>query len=137
MRAVLLSQIALLDPKIAQTFNSRTGNYYFNPAIFGGIALLGGSTCTPCVTNPALRTYGSLPRNAFRGPSRTNLDLEVAKVTPLWGEKAKLEFRAEFFNILNSVQFRDPSTSITSGTFGQISTTYDPRIIQFGMKFTY
>jgi len=84
-----------------------------------------------------LRTYGSLPRNAFRGPSRTNLDLEVAKVTPLWGEKAKLEFRAEFFNILNSVQFRDPSTSITSGTFGQISTTYDPRIIQFGVKFTY
>lgn len=137
VRAVLLSPIALLDARTPNTFNSRTGNYYFNPATFGGIALLGGSTCNACVTNPALRTYGSLPRNAFRGPSRTNLDLEIAKVTPLFGEKLKMEFRAEFFNILNSVQFRDPNTSITSGTFGQISTTYDPRIIQFGLKFTY
>jgi len=58
-------------------------------------------------------------------------------MTPLWGERLKMEFRAEFFNILNSVQFRDPSTSITSGTFGLVSTTYDPRIIQFGLKFLY
>jgi hypothetical protein len=137
VRAVLLNQITLLDAKTPNTFNSRTGNYYFNPATFGGIALMGGSTCNACVTNPALRTYGSTPRNAFRGPSRTNLDLEIAKVTSIWREKAKVEFRAEFFNILNSVQFRDPSTSITSGTFGQISSTYDPRIIQFGLKLIY
>src|SRR5262249_59296791 len=117
VRAVLLSPITLLDPKIPNTFNSRTGNYYFNPATFGNIALLGGSTCNACVTDPSRRTYGSLPRNAFRGPSRTNLDLEVAKVTPLWGEKARLEFRAEFFNILNSVQFRDPSAIITIRPF--------------------
>jgi hypothetical protein len=137
VRAVLLSPIALLDAKTPQTFRSRFGNYYFDPGIFGDISLIGGSTCNACVTNPALRTYGSLPRNAFRGPSRTNFDLGLAKTTPLWGENAKLEFRAEFFNILNSVQFKDPSTSITSGTFGQISTTYDPRIIQFGIKFIY
>jgi hypothetical protein len=61
----------------------------------------------------------------------------MSKTTSLWGEKAKLEFKAEFFNIFNTVQFRDPSTSITGGTFGQISTTYDPRIIQFGLKFSY
>jgi hypothetical protein len=48
-----------------------------------------------------------------------------------------MEFRAEFFNVLNAAQFRDPSTSITGGTFGQINTTYDPRIIQFGLKFEY
>ena len=137
VRAQLLSPIVLFDPKVPQTLRSRFGNYYFDPSIFGGIALLGGSTCTPCVTNPALRTYGSLPRNAFRGPSRTNFDLGLGKSTPLWGEKARLEFRAEFFNILNTAQFRDPSTSITSGTFGQISTTFDPRIIQFAMKFIY
>ena len=137
VRANLTGTLSLFDPKLPQICNSRTGNYYFNPTIFAGIGTMGGSTCLPCVTNPALRTYGNFPRNAFRGPSRTNFDLEIGKVTPLWGEKAKLEFRAEFFNILNSVQFRDPSTSITSGTFGQISTTYDPRIIQFGLKFIY
>ena len=74
---------------------------------------------------------------AFRGPNRTNLDLAISKVTPLTGERLKMEFRAEFFNIFNTAQFRDPSTSITSGTFGQISTTYDPRIIQFAVKFSY
>jgi hypothetical protein len=136
VHANLTGPLALLDPHIGQTFRSRAGNYYFNPALFTQTGL-GGSTCTPCATNPAIRTYGSLPRNAFRGPSRTNLDLSIIKMTPLWGEKARMEFRAEFFNILNSVQFRDPSTSITGGTFGQINTTFDPRIIQFGVKFIY
>ena len=129
VRANLIGPLVLRDPRLP-------GNSYFDRTIFTQSGL-GGSTCLPCVTNPALRTYGSLPRNAFRGPSRTNLDLEVAKVTPLWGEKMKMEFRAEFFNIFNSVQFRDPNTSITSGTFGQISTTFDPRIIQFAVKFVY
>jgi len=136
VHANLTGPLVLLDPHIGQTINSRAGNYYFNPNLFTQSGL-GGSTCTACATNPAIRTYGALPRNAFRGPGRTNLDLSIIKVTPLWGEKAKMEFRAEFFNILNSVQFRDPSTSITGGTFGQINTTYDPRIIQFGLKFMY
>jgi len=136
VHANLTGPLTLLDPHNAATFNGRAGNYYFNPALFTN-SNLGGSTCNPCVTNPALRTYGSLPRNAFRGPGRTNLDFSIAKMTPLWGERLKMEFRAEFFNILNSVQFRDPSTSITSGTFGLVSTTYDPRIIQFGLKFLY
>jgi hypothetical protein len=129
VRANLIGPLVLRDPRLP-------GNLYFDPAIFTQSGL-GGSTCLPCVTNPAIRTYGSLPRNAFLGPSRTNLDLEIGKVTPLWGEKMRMEFRAEFFNILNSVQFRDPSTSITSGTFGRVSTTYDPRIIQFAVKFLY
>jgi outer membrane receptor protein involved in Fe transport len=130
--------ITTFDPHLSQTFNGRTGNFFFNPANFTN-ANLGGSTCLACVTNPALRTYGSLGRNAFRGPSRNNLDLAISKVTPIAGEDGRLrmEFRAEFFNILNSAQFRDPSTSITSGTFGQISTTFDPRIIQFAVKFSY
>jgi hypothetical protein len=136
VHANLTGPLTLLDPHNAATYNGRAGNYYFNPALFTN-SNLGGSTCNPCVTNPALRTYGSLPRNAFRGPGRTNLDFSIAKMTPLWGERLKMEFRAEFFNVLNSVQFRDPSTSITSGTFGLVSTTYDPRIIQFGLKFLY
>ncbi len=136
VHANLTGPLSFFDPKLAQTFNGRAGNYYFNPGLFTNTNL-GGSTCNACVTNPAIRTYGSLPRNAFRGPSRTNLDLGIVKITPLWGEKMKMEFRAEFFNLFNTAEFRDPSTSITSGTFGLISTTYDPRIIQFGVKFIY
>ena len=127
--------LTLFDPKVDQTFRGRMGNYYFNPENFS-TETLGGSTCTPCVTNPALRTYGSLGRNAFRGPSYTNFDLAVAKLTQIT-ERVNMEFRAEFFNLPNAVRFRDPNTTITSGTFGQISTTYDPRIIQFGLKLGF
>jgi hypothetical protein len=70
------------------------------------------------------------------GPGLFNADFAVFKNTRI-SERFNSQFRAEFFNILNSVQFRDPSTSIAGGTFGQINTTYDPRIIQFGLKFIY
>ena len=56
------------------------------------------------------------------------------------GERTKLEFRAEFFNVLNSVQFDDPTTAglnPNSSLFGQITTTADPRIIQFGLRLTF
>ncbi len=123
------------DPRLPQTFNSRTGNFYFDPANFSRVGL--SSTSLAAVTNPALRTYGTLPRNAFRGPSRTNVDFAVAKTTPLIGERLGLELRAEFFNIFNHAEFDNPNTNITSSTFGQITTTADPRIIQFAAKFIF
>jgi hypothetical protein len=48
-----------------------------------------------------------------------------------------MQFRAEFFNLFNHAQFREPDTSITSGTFGQISQTYDPRIIQLALRLAF
>jgi hypothetical protein len=52
-------------------------------------------------------------------------------------ERFHLQIRADFFNILNNAQFRDPDPSITSGTFGQISNTYGPRIIQLAARFQF
>ena len=84
------------------------------------------------LANPALATYGTLPRNFLRGPGFVNFDLAFSKTTRLIGERTKLELRAEFFNILNHANFKTPSTNINSGVFGQITATYDPRIIQAG-----
>lgn len=128
--------VALFDPKQSQTFNSRAGNYWFNPANFSRAGL--DATCTACATNPALRTYGTLPRNFFRGPSRTNFDFAVTKTTSILGEnRLGLEFRAEFFNIFNIAQFNNPTTGITSALFGQIIGTGDPRIIQFALRLKW
>lgn len=133
--------ITFNDPRLPQTLTNpttsgtRTGNFYFNPANFSRVGL--SSTSTASVTNPALRTYGTLPRNAFRGPSRTNVDFAVAKTTPLIGERLGLELRAEFFNVFNHAEFSNPDTNIVSSTFGQITTTADPRIIQFAAKFIF
>jgi len=129
------SGITTFDPKNPQTFRGRTGNYYFNPANFSNA---GFPTSAQAIADPKVRTYGTLPRNSLRGPGRSNFDLAIAKLTKISSEgRVSLEFRAEFFNILNHAEFDNPSTSITSGLFGQITTTADPRIIQFALRFNY
>jgi hypothetical protein len=148
--------LTVFDPHQVQTINGITGNFYFNPLAFSNSQV--GSSSDPCpapspscfpstaqvVANPALRTYGSVPRNFLRGPGRTNVDMTVAKVTALT-ERLKLEIRADAFNLFNHAEFANPSTNITSVNFGRITTTGDPgppidhheRILQLAARFTF
>ena len=48
-----------------------------------------------------------------------------------------MQFRWEVFNVVNHVNFNAPVSSLNSGTFGQILTAGDPRIMQFALKFTF
>ncbi len=93
-----------------------TGNFYFNPNSFSVVPLMnnpydqGGNPCFPNldpVNNSGDRTYG-YPRNVERGPHMFNLDIALAKTTAIT-ERFKLEFRAEFFNVLNHVEFASPT----------------------------
>ena len=135
VHANLVAPITYYDPHTTHSLNETSGNFYFTPSSFS-VAAFSAKGFDP-VANPAQRTYGTLGRNAFRGPSRFNTNISIAKTTPLIGERLKLEIHADFFNIFNNAQFGDPSTSITSGTFGQISTTGDPRIIQLAARITF
>jgi hypothetical protein len=74
----------------------------------------------------------------LRGPGQANLDLGIFKRFRL-GERRTLEFRTEFFNALNQVNFDLPGSSIsTPGTFGVISdTTAAPRVMQFALRFLF
>ena len=129
------SSITTFDPKAPSTFNGRTGNFYFDPANFS-VAAFSASTFDP-VANASQRTYGTLGRNAFRTPGRTNVDLALAKRTALFRERVHSELRLEAFNLFNHAQFREPSTTITSGLFGQITDTYAPRIVQIALRLTF
>jgi hypothetical protein len=127
--------IHTFDPHQLQTLNTIngpvTGNFWFDPNDF---------QLDPCIAagNCPLGFYGTFQRNSFRGPRRVNMDLALEKATNLVGERAKLIFRVEAFNILNHTEFRPPSaTSFTLGTFGQITRTYDPRILQLALKLTF
>lgn len=80
-------------------------------------------------------SYGS-GRNILRGPGRVNADMTLAKKTALT-EHTALELRADFFNLFNHTEFRNPSTNIDDKNFGQITSTYDPRIIQLAVRFTF
>ena len=59
--------------------------------------------------------------------------IKRTKVTELQA----IEFRGEFFNLLNHAQFNNPSGNIGSPNFGAITTTRDPRIIQFALKYLF
>ena len=76
--------------------------------------------------------YGTAPRNVLRGPGRTNLDLSLAKVTPLYRERITLELRVDAFNLFNHTQFQnlDNNAQDIGTTFGQVISAYDPRILQ-------
>jgi hypothetical protein len=112
------------DPHSQTAIAGTTANFMFDPTAF-----VDPDTDCGC-------GYG-VARNFFIGPHRTNVDLAIAKTTPLVGERLKMEFRTEFFNIFNTAQFKTVDTNISSNTFGQVTSTYDPRIIQFGVRFTF
>jgi Carboxypeptidase regulatory-like domain/TonB-dependent Receptor Plug Domain len=117
---LLTANVPLFDPRNKQVINSKTGSYYFSPLDFGTFADI----------NTNQNTYGTLGRNAIYGPGRFNADFSIVKVTPVSRERVTFEVRADFFNILNHAEFANPNLSITSGTFGQITSTAGPRIIQ-------
>jgi hypothetical protein len=52
-------------------------------------------------------------------------------------ERTRLDFRADFFNVLNHANWGGVTNSITSGTFGQITTFGSPRIIQGALKLYF
>jgi hypothetical protein len=126
VRANILAPIKLFDPHVYQPFRNRAGNYWFDPTIFQQIP-----NSTPGVGN-----FGTFGRNALRGPSQFNTNFLVSKVVRV-RESLNVEYRAEFFNMLNHAQFNTPSTSITSSLFGQISGTAPSRIIQMALRLQF
>jgi hypothetical protein len=131
------------DPRTVQTFTvngvQRTGHFFFDPSAFLLPACY-SSTAPPGTPGgcPA-PTYGNLQRNTFRGPGLTNFDLSLEKKTNLAGERVKLLFRAEFFNVLNHTEFLAPvgQVSARSTLIGQITSTKDPRIGQLALKLIF
>jgi hypothetical protein len=75
-------------------------------------------------------------RNAFRSPDFEQWDLAVDKNFFI-REGMKLQFRSEFFNVLNHTNFGIPNTRTTDTAFGTIRTTYPPRQIQFALKLVF
>ena len=131
------NSVGILNPKSFQTINGNAGNYYFNPGNFSNARLLNLDNIaqTDASQLPGY-TYGTLGRNSFRGPGATNVDLALAKKFKI-RERATLELRGDAFNVFNHTQFSNPDTSISDLTFGQISTTAAPRILQVALHLSF
>jgi hypothetical protein len=87
-------------------------------------------------TPPANAPFGDLGRNSFRAPNFDQWDFSTDKSFQVC-ECARLQFRAEFFNILNHTNFGIPNTSISSAAFGTIRTTFPSRQVQFALKLLF
>lgn len=93
---------------------------------------------------PVTGTYGNIGRNTLTGPGLSELDLSLRKNTAI-SERVNLQFRSEFFNILNRTNFGTPNpvvyssaSSTPSPTAGVITTTATTsRQIQFGLKLLF
>jgi hypothetical protein len=94
---------------------------------------------TSCFTYPGDYTFGNEPRVDANLTSAgvNNYDFAVMKSTSL-GERTNVQFRAEFFNIFNRVQFAPPVTQQGSSNFGEIlSQVNQPREIQFSLRVNF
>jgi hypothetical protein len=106
------------DPGVS----SRSLDQWFNPAAFAA---------------PRPYLYGNSAPNSLWGPGFNNWDLAVFKNTILH-ERLSLQFRSEFFNVLNHPNFDVPAANISARTtVGQIRSASDPRTIQFSLRLLF
>ncbi|HVB29274.1 MAG TPA: hypothetical protein VNG91_05620, partial [Terriglobia bacterium] len=117
---------------------------WFNPAVVTQPLM------SQLYSNGEAGMFGYMGRNVLTGPGRNNTDFGLMKDFSMpWfgGEHSTLQFRAESFNTFNHTQFRSIhagcSSSISFGQActqtgnGEVSAAYNPRLMQFGLKFSF
>jgi len=81
-------------------------------------------------------TFGNFGRDVAIGPGAINFDLAFSRTFHL-SERWQWEWRFEAFNVINHTNFNAPALSLSSSTFGVITSANDPRILQFAMKVKF
>jgi hypothetical protein len=115
------------------------------PASFAGVCQPAAASVEALIPNTCMNLYGNSGRNSLVGPGLVDLDFMLIKNTRIRkiSETFNVEFRAEFFNILNHPNFQPPLDNLTlfnqngtsvSGAGAIDATTTDPRQIQLALK---
>ena len=91
-------------------------------------------------TQPVPFTFGNLARTQpdIRSAGIGNWDLAFVKSTMLGGERFNLQFRGEFFNLFNRVQFGFPGQTLGTPQFGVVSSQVNqPRLLQLALRLKW
>ena len=130
---VSLTGEALDRPNVVAGVNSQphTLAAWFNPAAFAGSCALAAYAANPNCEAPG--TFGNAGRDIFHGPGSIQWDMAVSRIFPI-KERVRIEFRGDFFNIMNHANWNAPASAVNSATFAQITTFGTPRLIQLAMK---
>jgi hypothetical protein len=121
----------------------------FDISYFGCSKATGSLVCA----NPPTGRVGTSGRNQYYGPGLYNYDFTALKNFAMWGDRTRLTFRADFFNLFNHTNFANPVHSMSSASFGQITGTVGsatatsvgttagafggPRQIQLALRLTF
>jgi hypothetical protein len=124
-----------LNPAFTGPVVTGDPNQWFNPNAF---------------TPAPYGTYGNVGRGVYNGPGLAEVDLSVLKNIAV-SERINLQFRAEFFNLMNRINYASPNTTVftntntatapvytanpSAGLISGLATT--PRQIQFGLKLMF
>ena len=109
---------------------------FLNPAAFAQVTAPCGSNTNGCAE---VGTFGNIGRNAFRTPPFFQFDSQVSRIFPIH-ENLNLDLRLEAFNVLNHPDFGSPTATLSSSTFGQISSTASgnaARVFQGSAKIVF
>jgi hypothetical protein len=134
--AVRPNQIGAISyPKAATQFvNGNNTVQWFDPSAFA-INVISGS-------NPSTATFGNVRKNALRGPGRDNWNMALFKQIA-FTERLRSELRLEAYNVFNHTQFKGDvnnggiNTAIGGGDVGKITSAYDARTLQLGVKVIF
>jgi len=85
---------------------------------------------------PAFGFFGNAGVGTIRGPAENVWNWALYKTFPI-RERAKIQFRGEFFNIWNHPSFGNVDTSVGSGTYGQVTSALNPRILEFALRVSF
>ncbi|HWR16822.1 MAG TPA: TonB-dependent receptor [Terriglobales bacterium] len=91
---------------------------------------------TSAFQTPAPFTFGSARVASITGPGSVNVDFSIFKSIPI-SESLKLQFRSEFFNLLNHTNLGDPNTTFGTPQFGKIFGAGPSREIQFSLRLEF
>ncbi|PWU02086.1 MAG: hypothetical protein C5B51_21600 [Terriglobia bacterium] len=91
---------------------------------------------TSCLVQQNPIRYGTSGRAVITGPGMIGIDLSATK-NFAFGEKWRLQFRSELFNAVNHPNWVPPGKQLGTSAFGRITSAFDPRIIQFGLKLAF
>ena len=110
-----------LNQVLANVYGDKTVGNYLNPAAFAV---------------PATGTIGNMGGANIQGPGWWTINAALSRSVKV-GESNRVEFRAEAFNLTNSMRPGNPATNFNQNTFGQITSSLDARVMQFALKYSF
>ena len=85
---------------------------------------------------PAYGFFGDAKNGSIRGPGYTSFNVTLFKTWTL-KDRFSTQFRAEVFNVFNHPNFEGVVTGVGNGSYGQVTSAGDPRILEFALKLSY